>query len=182
MGDVDIANQLRAYYKTQRIHFKTWKPLWHFLIDTVIVNSYRLSSYHDRTGYKYSHKQFRMDLRDQFFKRSAQRPRTRSTLPHKPPNIIWAPVAKHKQVELDGKQHVCAACSEAQRESEVPYFGRRKPLADLSVNTTMRSRDGDWQRRKRPPRTLYGCSVCEIPLCATARCWESHIECLSCRG
>src|SRR2546423_11158323 len=82
-------------------------------------------------------------------------------LVHDPPHptsfltSFGPPVAKHKQAKLDGKQHVCAACSEAQRESEVPHFGRRKPLADLSVNTTMRSRDGDWERRKRPPRTLY---------------------------
>ena len=42
MNGVDNADQLRCYYSTQRVHFKNWKPLWHFLLDTTIVNSYKL--------------------------------------------------------------------------------------------------------------------------------------------
>ena len=42
MNAVDNADQLRSYYSTQRVHFKSWKPLWHFLLDTTIVNSYKL--------------------------------------------------------------------------------------------------------------------------------------------
>ena len=42
MNGVDNADQLRCYYSTQRVHFKTWKPLWHFLLDTTVVNSYKI--------------------------------------------------------------------------------------------------------------------------------------------
>ena len=30
MNGVDVADQLRSYYNTQKAHRKTWKPLWHF--------------------------------------------------------------------------------------------------------------------------------------------------------
>ncbi|KAJ9652035.1 hypothetical protein H2201_009246, partial [Coniosporium apollinis] len=43
MGGVDNADQLRVYYNTQRVHLKSWKPLWHWLLDVAIVNSYKLS-------------------------------------------------------------------------------------------------------------------------------------------
>ena len=40
MNGVDIADQLRSYYNTQKSHWKSWKALWHFLLDTTITNSY----------------------------------------------------------------------------------------------------------------------------------------------
>ena len=43
MNGVDMADQLRSYYSTQRTHFKTWKPLWHFLLDTTITNAYKIA-------------------------------------------------------------------------------------------------------------------------------------------
>ena len=42
MNGVDNADQLLCYYSTQRVHLKSWKPLWHFLLDSTIVNSYLL--------------------------------------------------------------------------------------------------------------------------------------------
>ena len=73
MGGVDIANQLRSYFNTQRKYMYTWKPLLYFLLDTVLGNYFLLSFYtptdcqvsrHD------SHKQFQKDLRNALFKRS----------------------------------------------------------------------------------------------------------------
>ncbi|KAF2802625.1 uncharacterized protein BDZ99DRAFT_401403, partial [Mytilinidion resinicola] len=42
MCGVDVADQMRSYYNTNRVHRKTWKPLWSFLLDTVVGNSYML--------------------------------------------------------------------------------------------------------------------------------------------
>ena len=78
MGGVDIADQLRSYFNTQRTYQKTWKPLFHFLLDTVLSNSYLLSSYRptDRRATRHEgHKQFRKDLRDALFRRSIQKRR-----------------------------------------------------------------------------------------------------------
>ena len=40
MNGVDIADQLRSYYNTQKAYWKSWKVLWHFLLDTTITNVY----------------------------------------------------------------------------------------------------------------------------------------------
>ena len=50
MCGVDVADQLRSYYNTERIHRKTWKPLFSFLLDTIVGNSYQLSSYKPTLG------------------------------------------------------------------------------------------------------------------------------------
>ena len=43
MNGVDLADQLRSYHNAQRAHLKTWKPLWQFLLDTAIVNVYKIA-------------------------------------------------------------------------------------------------------------------------------------------
>ncbi len=42
MGGVDIADQLRAKFSTQQRGFKPWRPLFYQLLDTAIINSFRL--------------------------------------------------------------------------------------------------------------------------------------------
>jgi len=53
----------------------------------------------------------------------------------------------------------------------------RKPLADLSINTTQKKREDSegWKRRKKPPRTLYGCLVCDILFCTRGPCWSEYL-------
>jgi len=183
MGGVDIADQLRSYFNTQRTHRKTWKPLFHFLLDTVLGNSYLLSSYRPtnrRAGRNDGHKKFRRDLRDALFKRSVRKrkaytqdaPLRRST-----DDILWYPTHRHTLKRLWVKPVNCSACIEAGRKSQNTTKGRRKPLADLSTNTTKKRRDSkDWKRPQRTPRTRYGCSVCQIPFCREDECWLPHIE------
>ncbi len=67
IGGVDIADQLRSYYIIQRVYYKTWKPFFHFLLDTSITNLYRLSSYYNIPSDGLDHKKFRKDLRDELF-------------------------------------------------------------------------------------------------------------------
>ena len=74
MNGVDQADQLRSYYNTQRTHNKTWKPLWHFLLDTAVSNAYKIA--HSLGGKPYggknvaSHKAFRIDLARELFNHS----------------------------------------------------------------------------------------------------------------
>ena len=74
MCGVDVADQLRSYYTTQRVHRKTWKPLFYFLFDTIVGNCYKLSSYctadgHLRTD---SHAAFRRAFRRALFNASTR--------------------------------------------------------------------------------------------------------------
>ena len=183
MGGVDIADQLRSYFNTQRTHRKTWKPLFHFLLDTVLGNSYLLSSYRPtnrRASRNDGHKKFRRDLRDALFERSIRKRKARtqeSPARHSTDDIVWYPTEDHKLVKLWNKQKSCSACIETGLNTQVQHKGRRKALSKLSPNTTRKSRDSkDWQRPERAPRTLYGCSVCQIPFCRSDDCWLPHIE------
>ena len=71
---VDVADQLRSYYTTQRVHLKTWKPLFHFLFDTTVGNCYKLSSYCAADGHLRadSHAAFRRALRRALFDASTR--------------------------------------------------------------------------------------------------------------
>ena len=70
MGGVDQANQLKSYYNTQRMYLKSWKPLYHFLVDTTVANYYKFST-KSVPGYwpTYSaYKAFHKDLVSALFK------------------------------------------------------------------------------------------------------------------
>jgi len=45
MHSVDIADQFRSFFKISRKCYRTWKPLFYFLLDQAIVNAFRLSAW-----------------------------------------------------------------------------------------------------------------------------------------
>jgi len=49
MRGVDIADQFRSYFKVGRRWYRTWKPLFYFLLDVAVINAFRLSAYCDPT-------------------------------------------------------------------------------------------------------------------------------------
>lgn len=59
MGGVDIADQLRGYYSTQLSVRRTWMPLFFWLLDTAIINSYLIFKKKD---VNIKHKDFRLEL------------------------------------------------------------------------------------------------------------------------
>ena len=83
MNGVDNADQLRCYYNTQRVHFKSWKPLWHFLLDTTITNSYKIAHCRPKRVQKpwqlQGHRDFRIQLASQLFEHSDRLPGIPST-------------------------------------------------------------------------------------------------------
>src|SRR6185437_10454825 len=60
MGSVDIADQLRGYYNCQLTVRRTWFPLFFWLLDTTLVNCFKL--YCKATDQKVASKEFRLDL------------------------------------------------------------------------------------------------------------------------
>ena len=72
MNGVDVADQLRSYYNTQKTHWKSWKALWYFLLDTTITNAYlQVNSTPDRPWAEHhmhpTHRSFRIRLANQLF-------------------------------------------------------------------------------------------------------------------
>ena len=59
MGGVDIADQRRGYYSTQLTTHRNWMPLFFWILDTVIINSYLLCK---AAGLEMAHNSFRLQL------------------------------------------------------------------------------------------------------------------------
>ena len=179
MKGVDTADQMRSYYSSLKRYRKTWKPLLHFILDTIVTNCFKMSSFAgrgwpDRAG----HKAFVEQLVNSLFKHSirvAQASRERVPMNR----ILWYPVVEHgyKPEKINEKPMACSACLEAGRKSSIKKLSARKPLCELSPITTKKPRDSkDWKRPSRAPRTQFGCRLCRIPLCKIGPCWQAHID------
>ena len=175
MNGVDVADQLRSYYNTQRIHFKTWKPLWHFLLDTTITNAYKIAHCRpERPNAEpwedLSHKRFRTRLASQLFDQSE-----RIGAPFQPREALSKHIHPAREsdhglcVNLDRGNKPCMACMCNKGTTQSQYA--RKPLAELATNSIRAGK-----RRERPPRSRYGCRLCGIHLCSKLGCWREHIE------
>ena len=180
MNGVDVTNQFRCYYNTQKIHVKTWKFLWHFLLDITIFNSYKILNITEQRLYAKlrkhaTHKVFRMKLVKILYERSKRlnqsldglhvfKRRTLAQLVHHAPSI------KHEfRVRLVGEFGYCISCSIGSRGVRNPRI--RKSLQDFSLNNTVAER-----RRHRFSRSFYGCELCSMSICKKKSCWNEHIE------
>ena len=162
---------------------KSWKALWHWLLDVVIVNSYKLS-YHaqhyddpDLPCERFTkQREFRKALAKELFKRSE-----RLTTPHYDRSVAMADLVcateedSHHIRYNKGKEGFCKAC-EASGRKATANPAKRKPLQKLSVNSV---RGGSRIQSNRPPRTRSGCSLCSIALCQSMKspaCWIQHLQ------
>ena len=179
MNGVDQADQLRSYYSTQRIQLRTWKPLWHFLLDTAVVNTYKIANQTCRQSFtkswdSSSHKKFRIRLATQLFEHSERLSQQQKKSPLRAIYSIEDHQAQKTQLARLGKQQLCHACVQAgRRVMATNRRKKRKPLGQLSKNTV---------RRSEYRKTIYGCSLCSVPLCKTGLCWEEHIEAAATRS
>ena len=67
---VNIANQLRESYETHKTSFRNWWPLFYWLIDVIVINSYRLYQVHMAQlsqESRFSHLEFRISLYNYLF-------------------------------------------------------------------------------------------------------------------
>ena len=187
MNGVDNADQLRCYYSTQRVHLKSWKPLWHFLLDTTITNSYKIAHCKPEKVQKASweslgHREFRIQLASQLFKHSERFSARPSTTKHSLSTQVYpAPVRDHGYLERMGnKAKRCVVCLHAGRK--VPKPAKiRKPLLDLSINTVRTLNRDKRTRPQQVPRGIYGCKLCNIAICNHIACWKEHLEAIPCK-
>jgi len=76
MGGVDIADQLRSYYSTQLTVRRTWMPLFFWLLDTAIINSFIICKNLKLCD---NHKSFRLQLVNDLIKDAKNNPFKRTT-------------------------------------------------------------------------------------------------------
>ena len=184
MNGVDNADQLRSYYTTQRVHFKSWKPLWHFLLDTTVVNCYKIHHCMPKSPnqprIQLSQRAFRTRLAIQLFERSERLSGLSSSLKIPLATQVHPAAARdHGGLErLGNKAKRCVVCSCAGRKVE-KLAKIRKPLTELAINTRVLNA-GVKKRPQQGPRGVYGCRLCGIAICNHIKCWKEHLEAIPC--
>ena len=121
---------------------KSWKPLYHFLFNTTVVNCYKLftNSVPSYWPTHNAHKAFCKNFVNVLFKHSKcfiKPPGPFVTMEDK--DIYKALVEKHRQkpVQLFPKKLSCATCIVAGKRG-INEQAKRKPFLEFSVNTTQK--------------------------------------------
>jgi hypothetical protein len=118
MGGVDIADQLRAGFSTQQRGLKPWRPLFYWLLDSAIINAFRLSEHQRKAKLgcakdkvRSAHRAFRESLVLEPLKDPSPKAlkRSYSTKNTRLPNIrLTRPIGIHQKVQ--GKRGICLFC------------------------------------------------------------------------
>ena len=179
MNGVDVADQLRSYYNTQRRHGKNWLPLWHFLLDTTITNCYKITQCSPKRPWGEperhpSHKAFRLKLVDQLFEHSERI--GHGPIEQKPLDKSVAQVSETEHQYVNFKvSKPCGVCkAKGRKGSRSPRS--RKPLGQLCSNKRRVSDDKELKRPEQYPRSQFGCQTCNMFICSRSNCWQEHLE------
>ena len=182
MNGIDVIDQFRCYYDTQRVHLKIWKSLWHFLLDTTIVNSYKIINITKLRPYAKlrkhdSHRLFRMELIQKlydYFERIAKSFSGFQVHDHKRKKLTQ--LIKHASaaeydilVQLSEKMHYCVPCQLNNRIARKKSV--RKFLQHLSTNSIRVE-----QRRQRLAKSGLSCELCRMFICKKISCWNEHLK------
>jgi hypothetical protein len=157
MGGVDIANQLRESYEVHRPSFRNWWPLFYWLIDVTIINSYRLYIiYMAELGVEkpLSHKKFRICIITSLFD--------------------FAIEGRIQQLRdsLGGKRKFCSTNANIHKVVGIP-----KPKACTWCSYLVKyHRIKGEEGQDRAYRTSSICSFCDVPLCTRGsnNCWYNY--------
>ena len=151
MGGVDIADQLQTGFSTQQRGIKPWRPLFYWLLDSTIINAFRLSEHQRKAKLigkdkvRSAHRAFceslvKELLKDPLLKASKRGPYiTKNTIL---PNIrLTRPIGIH--YPIPSKRAACVFCS-----------WRLQTKRAIKITKSARA-----------PRTRLICSHCSTPLC-----------------
>ena len=181
MNGMNVANQLRFYYNTQRSHKKIWFSLWHWLLNVTITNSYKIVNTIEKRPYadqkdSETHKAFLNDLITDLFEHSERLNAPKDSKPDIKSSGLTAlvnksPVWKHENIQkLDNEAKYCVICIQIECK-DVRKRRVLKSLQELSNNSLVAK-----QRRRRDPKTVFECKLCDIRLCNNDYCFNEHLH------
>ena len=169
------------YYHINRRNYRTWKPLWDYLFQTTICNLALIwIDQGHSTKQNGGHLKFRKKLASQLMAHASSSKHispidgfgVRTNL--KTHIIISKNGCSGIHEPISQTANECKACMAQGRTAQA--CGKREALRELSENSIRFNQNGEKSRRSRPPRTKYGCSVCQIHLCRGGTCWEEHTQ------
>jgi len=157
MGGVDIANQLREGFTTLRTqNNRYWKPLFFWLLDIALVNSYLLSKVSRELEIgpskgNHDHRKFQDALVEALVAYSD------------------TPSQEHQGVARPTRAY-CAYC----RTNLSNWHPKNQQSRRFGVDITNISGNsrGQEQKRLRGSKVKWGCNQCNVPLCKTGDCWQ----------
>jgi len=163
MGGVDIANQLRESYEVHKATKRNLWPLFYWLIDTIIINSYRLYQVHVKQQAQQRQQQEAQQSQQPSTttKRMLSHSEFRTQLYRKLLSYSFDVKIRHLQLRLSGKRHYpvghgfgrvfdnCRVCDWCRYQAE---------LCKLH---------GGEFAMKNLPRSRHGCTFCQVALCST---------------
>ncbi len=169
MGGVDIADQHRAAFKTQRKALRNWLPYWYWMIDHAIINAFKIGVH--APGKYWTNRQHR-DFRTRLyqvlfqFQLSGEVARKTSMLGNERLNRY----TQHTYVIFTSLPHPCAWCSHMKSletsRSRTPSPKKRCFGDEINTNIPTAS-------MARSRRVRGGCMECRVYLCALKQwdCW-----------
>ena len=160
MGGVDIFDQLKSYHDTLRVHRKTWRPLFSYLLEIALTNSFKLSSFSDPTETKRSgHRHYLLKLVAQLEKAAGKAVRFNSQRRRSVNDLKVRNGLIHVRGKLNprGKEQPCVVCQAR---------GHREPLQPMDLNQSTKP--------GKSRRTAGGCVQCDVPLCSD--CCKEHLQ------
>ena len=164
MGAVDIADQLATTdYSCRRIRRGTWQALEHWLLSTVLVNTYLVSLYsnidEEREVKFRNQRDFRMQIIEGLLAMSKPVPVPKKRyFSHSNCDDSDILITDHHHDKRPTKRDCMACKGGTYWERQI----RRSPLAALSAN------QGRAFKRRT---TFYGCIKCDVALCKKGSCF-----------
>jgi hypothetical protein len=147
MNAVDLANQHRQPYDTQRIAYRTWIPLLHWILDQAAINAYKLAIVGKTWPNTHSvHLKFRRELYAKLLDYSHKRP--------------WIEAGPHNWIERPKRQGCAMCCKKEKLRKQLAIHQEAAGIEVFKVDS------------KRPASVSSGCSYCDVPLCKTSNCFK----------
>jgi hypothetical protein len=149
IGSIDLANQFRESYETYKPSLRNWWPLFYWLIDVAVVNSYILYRLHTTEKHPLPHLKFRQELARKLldYSEKAKLQSLRGGLGGK--RVFNPENERLHHWEKRLKRATCAWCA-----------------FDLKCKRVLGK-----DPKGVPKRSQGGCCFCDVPLCKEGECW-----------
>ena len=174
MKGVDQANALRANFTCHRGQsYRTWWPLFYFLVDVSCVNAYLLwkwSSTADsaRLSSHQSHRDFISALCTQLLRSNEKEEKEEEKREEIPRSTATAFQRHHKHIKEEGKGRCVWG------KSHPPGCQRKRAPKRKFGTDIVNSADGASAAILGGSCTHYLCSKCQVWLCIEGPCWRQY--------
>lgn len=168
MNGVDLSDQLRSYYNTQLTVFRTWMPLFFWILDTTVVNAYRI---HMLQKGSLSHKEFRIQLAWSLIREGARN--QQNTSQSKWTRAHGASQQSHTKKVYITDSHSDLPVIRFAPGNHIPmYLDKRTNCFFCRFNATV-LKDDSYNRKTQ---SSIACKICNVALCIgkDRNCFEEY--------